>query len=94
MTFDRRRPHSVTFGPEPEEVGHPKFPGVEKCRCFRCIGNMRNLLDLKKTRSARWSPLIFQNVRKAVLGNSGSARAEGGIEKFWKYAVDRSALDS
>ena len=55
---------------------------------------MRNLLDLKKLGAQGGPRYFFQNARKPVLGNSGSASAQGGIEKFWKYAVDRSALDS
>ena len=36
----------------------------------------------------------FQHARKSVLGNSGSASEQSAIAKFWKYVVDRSALDS
>ena len=46
----------------------------------------------EETRRAWRFRLIFQQARKAVLGNSGSASAQGGIEKFWKQVVDRSAL--
>ena len=74
--------------------GTLNFPRVEKYRLFRYIGNMRNLLDLKKLGAQGGSRLIFKHARKAVLGYSGSASAQGGVGKFWTPVVDRSALDS